>query len=149
MTDTVSSSPPRSRGVQVRNQIFVLILVALLLYFVVSYINLVLEHTALREEILQAAVDLQIVKDLGLRLERQLQYVRTDAYRETVAREQLGMARDGDRVVAIIYDGSLLTEPSFLASQPIPVDIRSLPIWQQWLTLFDLETELETTSIQP
>ena len=140
MTDTVSAPP--SRRTQIRNQIFVAILVALLLYFVVSYVYLVLEHTALREEISQAEANLQVVKELGLRLERQLQYVRTDAYRETVAREQLGMAREGDRVVAIISDGSLLNEPGFLPAVDGVVDIRSLPIWQQWLTLFNLETDL-------
>ncbi len=131
------------------NQIFVTILVALLLYFVYSYVQLVLQHTALREEIAQTTSDLQVVKELGLRLERQLQYVRTDAYKETVAREQLGMAREGDNVVAIISDGSLLNEPGFLRPVVVPVDIRSLPIWQQWLTLFNLEPDLELNSTRP
>lgn len=103
----------------------------------------------MREDISQAAIDLQVVKDLGLRLERQLQYVRTDAYRETVARERLGMARDGDQVVAIIFDGSMPTEPSFFVSGPNLVDIRDLPIWQQWMALFNLETDLESVAVQP
>ncbi len=147
MTDTVSA--PLARRTQIRNQIFVVILVALLLYFVVSYVNLVLEHTALREEIAQAQTDLQVVKELGLRLERQLQYVRTDAYKETVAREQLGMAREGDQVVAIVFDGLLLHAPGFLPAVDGVVDIRSLPIWQQWLTLFNLETDLRPETNLP
>lgn len=147
MTDTVSA--PSARRTQVRNQIFVVILVALLLYFVVSYVNLVLAHTALREEIAQAQTDLQVVKELGLRLERQLQYVRTDAYKETVAREQLGMAREGDQVVAIVFDGVLLHAPGFLPAVDGVVDVRSLPIWQQWLTLFNLETDLRPETNLP
>ncbi len=101
------------------------------------------------EEIGQTTTDLQVVKELGLRLERQLQYVRTDAYKETVAREQLGMAREGDKVVAIISDGSLLKESGLLRSTANSVDIGSLPIWQQWLTLFNFETDLGPISTRP
>ncbi len=147
MTQNVVPGRP-ARRIQVWNQIFVAILVVTLLYFVVSYVNLVLQHTALREEISQATTNLQVVKELGLRLERQLQYVRTDAYKETVAREKLGMARSGDRVVAIIADGSLSHATEFLSSAGGGEDILSLPIWRQWLLLFNLETglALETTS---
>ena len=149
MSNLVYTPQPPSRRTQIRNQIFVTILVALLLYFVYSYVHLVLQHTARREEIGQTTTDLQVVKELGLRLERQLQYVRTDAYKETVAREQLGMAREGDKVVAIISDGSLLKESGLQRSTANSVDIGSLPIWQQWLTLFNFETDLGPVSTRP
>ncbi len=148
MTHTRSSAS-LSRRIRIRNQVFVTVLVVGLLYFVVSYVSLVLEHTALREELAQATTDLQVVKELGLRLERQLQYVRTDAYNETVAREQLGMAREGDNVVAIISNGVMLHEPGFLPPVNAGVDIHALPVWQQWLTLFNLETDLVLETTRP
>ena len=86
------SVPPRaapSRPTQVRNQIFLAILVALLLFFVASYIDLVLQYGALRDEIAQATAELQNANEKSVRLEKQLQYVQTDAYKETIAREQL------------------------------------------------------------
>lgn len=130
---------PVARQIRIRNQIFVALLVAILLYFVVSYIRLVLEHGELREEVRQATADLQVSREQELRLERQLQYVRTDAYRETAAREHLGMAREGDTVVAIVSDGRVVESPVAAVATEEQVDILSLPIWQQWMALFNLE----------
>lgn len=138
------SVPPRatpSRPTQVRNQIFLAILVALLLFFVASYIDLVLQYGALRDEIAQATAELQNANEKSVRLEKQLQYVQTDAYKETIAREQLGLIRPGDVVVAVLSNASQATYSRIYAPADIEPNLLTLPIWRQWLELFNLDME--------
>lgn len=143
MASSVSSSTPRTRRSQGRNRVFLVILVVLLLFFLVSYVDLVVQNTALREEIGQAAARLQDSHERGLWLEQQLRYIQSDAYKETVARDQLGMARAGDNVFGIMTDPAAdMAIGSGLPAVPPSVGLGDLPIWQQWAQLFNLDIEL-------
>ena len=133
---------PASSSHTQRNRVFLVILVALLLFFVFSYINLVLEHTALKEEVAQSAARLNSAKERGLRLEQQLAYVKTDGFKETAAREMLGLARPGDKVFAIIPTDATQVSMAYNPPAEAVTDVRLLPVWEQWLDLFNLKVPL-------
>lgn len=126
---------------QTRNRIFLIFLVGLLLFFVASYVDLFLDHLALKAEIDTAAARLYGANERGLRLERQLQYVQTDAFKETVARDRLGMVQAGDNVFAVIVNPEETLNQAWMAPPNAP-DVRDLPVWQQWLALFNLDIEI-------
>ncbi len=134
-------APPSTSYTQ-RNRVFLVVLVALLLFFVFSYMNLVLEHTALKKEVAQATTRLDSAYERGLRLEQQLAYVQTDGYKETAAREMLGLVRPGDRVFAIIPTDAALDIYADETQGTEATDVRLLPVWQQWLDLFNLKISL-------
>ncbi len=137
----MARSVPASVSHTQRNRIFLVILVALLLFFVFSYINLVLEHTALKQQAAASAARLHDTNERGLRLEQQLAYVKTDGYKETVARE-LGLARPGDKVLAIVPADTLQASLAADMSAEAVTDVYQLPIWQQWLDLFNVKVAL-------
>ena len=138
----MTRSVPASASHTQRNRIFLVILVALLLFFVFSYINLVLEHTAFKQEVAQSTARLHSTQERGLRLEQQLAYVQTDGYKETAAREMLGLARPGDNVFAIVPTEALQVSPVMDVPAAVVTDMRGLPVWQQWLDLFNLQIPL-------
>ncbi len=138
----MTRSVPASASHTQRNRIFLVILVALLLFFVFSYINLVLEHTAFKQEVAQSTARLHSTQERGLRLEQQLAYVQTDGYKETAAREMLGLARPGDNVFAIVPTEALQVSPVMDVPAEVVTDMRGLPVWQQWLDLFNLQIPL-------
>ena len=138
----MTRSVPASASHTQRNRIFLVILVALLLFFVFSYINLVLEHTAFKQEVAQSTARLHSTQERGLRLEQQLAYVQTDGYKETAAREMLGLARPGDNVFAIVPTEALQASPVMDVPAEVVTDMRGLPVWQQWLDLFNLQIPL-------
>ena len=61
------------------------------------------------------------------RLESQLADMKDPSYVERVARDQLGMVKEGEAIVMLPQGGS---------SAGISGGERTLPVWQQWLRLF-------------
>ena len=141
MSATLPEPVPRRRH-SVRNQIFLAILFGLLIAFSVTYVQLMLERADVRAELEQASNKYAEATQRGLRLAQQLEYVKTDAYRETVARDKLGLSRDGDQVVAVILPRGYSHTGSGLLPQTQATSVLDLPIWEQWFVLFNIEIDL-------
>ena len=141
MSATLPEPVPRKRH-SVRNQIFLAILFGLLIAFSATYVQLMLERAEVRAELDRSSSKYAEATQRGLRLAQQLEYVKTDAYRETVARDKLGLSRPGDQVVAVILPRGYSHTGSGLLPQTQETSVLDLPIWEQWFALFNIEIDL-------
>lgn len=106
------------------------IVLLLCLFFAISYGARLTAKAKLEAAIQQQITRIAETKQRQVALQQQLTYVRSDAYVEEVARNQLGMIQEGDEVLIVVKGVSQsapqpLTDPA-TATQP--------PLWQEWLT---------------
>lgn len=84
---------------------------------------------------LEAAIDQQQARIVAANqrqqaLQQELAYVRSDAYVEEVARNQLGMVQEGDEVLIVVKGASQST----IQPGADPDTAGNPPLWQEWLT---------------
>lgn len=103
---------------------------AITLWMLTNFIGQLLTSAQLERRSQEVQVDIDHLEAEKRQLEQQVAYAESSAYAEQVAREQLGLARDGDIVVLPTFP-DLVPEhqapPSSVAPQPTPV-----PNWQAW-----------------
>ena len=107
-----------------------MIMMAITLWMLTNFIGQLLTSAQLERRSQEVQVDIDHLEAEKRQLEQQVAYAESSAYAEQVAREQLGLARDGDIVVLPTFP-DLVPEhqapPSSVAPQPTPV-----PNWQAW-----------------
>jgi cell division protein FtsL len=78
----------------------------------------------------QAQAEVDQIEAANARLQGQVEYAESPAYAEQVAREQLGMARDGDTVILPTFPD---ITPTVVAPTPAPLpDPTAQPNWRGW-----------------
>ena len=95
--------------------------------------QLVQEETALRSDIVR-------LREENLRLQKELKDVRGDAYVESVAREQLGLVKPGDRAIVLVGPPSAaptapVQEPTVRRAEPSERQVPTEP--GGWRKIFD------------
>lgn len=106
------------------------IVLLLCLFFAISYGARVTAKAKLEATIQQQLTRIDEAKQRQVALQQQLTYVRSDAYVEEVARNQLGMVQEGDEVL-IVVKGVSHQAPTSTAD---PATTAQPSLWQEWLT---------------
>lgn len=110
--------------------------VPLLLYALVATGQKALDNYRLNREADRLRGEVVVLRADNVRLQQQIEAARTDAAIETIAREQLGLVRPGDKPL-VLLDGDAGTpatsagQSAASASAPPPP-----PVWRQWWDLF-------------
>lgn len=107
------------------------IVLLLCLFFALSYGARLTTQANLEATIMRQTARIAEAKQRQQALQQQLAYVRSDAYVEEVARNQLGMVQKGDEVLIVVKG------VSHSAAQTQTNDASTTgkpPFWQDWLT---------------
>ncbi len=111
--------------------IMLLLTVPILAYLAFTVGSKALELYRLQESSAAIRREIQGLKDRNEALRRQMEYLRSDANVEDMARQQLGLMRPGDTAVTLLSSaqGSDAPPPSMPAREKAP---SPRPNWQQW-----------------
>ena len=107
-----------------------LIVLFLCLFFAISYGARLTAMANLASSIQQQSARIAEAKQQQQALQQQLVYVRSDAYVEEVARNQLGMVQAGDEVLIVVKG---VNQPTAQQTAD-PATAINPPLWQEWLT---------------
>jgi cell division protein FtsB len=116
-------------------QLLFLGVIAVLLFFIASYIGRDLEYRAAVAELQWWEARVSAEQARGALLQQELEWVQSDAYLEEAARRELGWVRRGDTLVVPVSVAGTPVAPSTPApavSPPAPAQ----PPWQTWRDLF-------------
>lgn len=106
------------------------IVLFLTLLFVVSYSERLATKANLEAALVEQETRLVEARQRQQALQQQLVYVRSDAYIEEAARNNLGMVQPGDELLVVI-EGKSITATAADALAPASTNER--PLWQIWL----------------
>ncbi len=107
-----------------------MIMMAITLWMLTNFIGQLLTSAQLERRSQEVQVDIDRLKAEKRQLEQQVAYAESSAYAEQVAREQLGLAREGDTVILPTFPDVIpeyQAKTPVMAPQPTPV-----PNWQGW-----------------
>lgn len=85
-----------------RNRFFLMVALLLLGYFVFSFSKGFLALHQINQELQQTQGRIQQMKEKNSQLEREIKLLQTPEYLEKLAREQLGLVREGEISVIIL-----------------------------------------------
>jgi cell division protein FtsB len=117
-----------------------LILIGFCIFFVASYTGRLRHKAEVEREISALQLRITEAEQHQQELQAELDYVNGPAYIEDVARNQLDMAKPGDKVIVVVNHGAEAAAEAAL-DEPAPegssVDRSGLdqPTWEQWLEL--------------
>lgn len=100
------------------------------LFFVVTYGERLATKANLEAALATQQARLVEVRQRQQRLQQELVYVRSDAYIEEAARNDLGMVQPGDELL-IVVEGKGVTTTA--ADTLAPTTTAEPPLWQTWL----------------
>lgn len=75
------------------------IIILISMFFIVSFIRQEFTMKRIQEEIVANEEELKILKDKNFKLQSELDSTPSDEYLEKLARERLGMVKEGEKVV--------------------------------------------------
>jgi cell division protein FtsL len=110
--------------------------VPILLYALVATGQKALDNYRLNQQADGLRAEVLALRDENIRLQQQIEDARTDTAIETIAREQLGLIKPGDKPL-VLAAGSAPDDapPPAPAAGPAPsADAR--PVWRQWWDQF-------------
>lgn len=73
------------------------------------------------------------------RMTQELEHLQSDEYIEKVAREELGLIREGDVAIIMIHPEGRASARALPVATPTPMATpaeQGIPTWQRWLSLF-------------
>lgn len=106
------------------------IVLFLTLLFVVTYGERLATKANLEAALVEQETRLVEARQRQQTLQQQLVYVRSDAYIEEAARNNLGMVQPGDELLVVIEGKSI---PATAADALAPATTNERPLWQIWL----------------
>lgn len=110
-------------------RILLAIIVSFCILFVVTYGGRLATKAYLEAAIERQTVRIAAAKQQQQALQQQLAYVRSDAYIEETARNELGMVQPGDELLVVV-EGPKHTLEASEATESAAV---APPFWQEWL----------------
>ncbi len=109
-----------------KNKLFNLIIITVCLFLIVNLSRSILELWGSGGRVEVAQKELETVQGKNLELKRKLVQVQSPQYLERIARNNLGLAKEGETVVIL---------PP--VSEAIDLKIKEeIPNWQKWLKIF-------------
>ena len=122
--------PPRVRVGQSGAVLISLGLVAISCWMLAGLIGQVLTSAQIDRQQKELRVAIARIERENADLKRNVTYAESPAYAEQVAREQLGMAREGDTVILPTFpDTQAVSATATVLPLPVP---RAQPNWQGW-----------------
>lgn len=114
------------------------VLMGFCLLFIISYTSRLVEYSRSQALLLHWEEQIDEAKERQLTLVTQHEFVYSDEYVDRIAREDLGLAKQGDKVIVVIPNAE---DTSGLAKAEVSTaeqtqNLIQMPIWQQWLELF-------------
>jgi cell division protein FtsB len=110
-----------------------LILTSLTVYFVFQFVSLVWQGKQQEQEIARGQTAIALQQEQNRRLKEELEYAESDAYVEKMARERLGMARDGEVILIPEIVVRTQTPLPAVARQPAAPAPAGVSNWRRWL----------------
>lgn len=121
-----------------RSKVFVI--VAILVFVVMAYFlsRVIHKKYEVAQEIKAIKERRELLVKENQRLQDMLAYLKTDSYQEKVARENLGLQKPGETVVAVEEKDSdvVRTEAEFLPATAAAATPAYLPIFRKWYNYF-------------
>ena len=111
--------------------------------FVYNYTMRLLEKSQVETRILAMQARIDDAKTEQYELLAMRDGLNQPEYIDQVAREKFGLAKPGDKVLVILNEPSaapVAQQVAAASADVASVDIRTLPIWQQWVVFFTTET---------
>jgi cell division protein FtsB len=106
------------------------VMVVISCWMLFGIIGQVITGSQLERQRAEAQADLARIESENARLQGEVQFAESPAYAEQVAREQLGMARDGDTVILPTFPD--VTPTAILPTpEPLPA-VTPQPNWRGW-----------------
>lgn len=143
---TAARPPERQfrRNRPVFSRLGLLFLIGLCVLFVSSYTHRLMRKAEVEREIAEWDQRIAEAERHQQELQAELDYVNSPAYIEDVARNQLDMAREGDRVIIVLAGESApeSNDSSGSAENETATSISGIPeeaTWRQWVDLLSGE----------
>jgi hypothetical protein len=119
----------------------ILMLLILSLLFVASYTGRLGSLAGIRGEIAQKEQQIADARQRQAALLDEQRYVDSKGYLDDVARGEMGMGQRDEAAVVVVKEhglesNSVGTENSTTLAAGDETEVATIPIWQQWLTLF-------------
>jgi cell division protein FtsB len=109
-----------------------LLIVASMFY---KYASAVYKDYQVETEINRLQFEIERLTENNKDLEKLIDYLDTDAYKEMVAKEELNLRRPGEIVIAI-KEGQNTTREDNLQEFTPDSEYTSIPIYQKWIKIF-------------
>lgn len=106
------------------------IVLSFCLLFAVSYGGRLATKAYLERTIAQQTARIAEAKQRQQTLQQQMAYVRSDAYVEEVARNELGLVQPGDELLVVVARPQPRVAENPVMAAPVTV---APPFWQAWL----------------
>lgn len=113
------------------------VLVVVAIFFVISFVNLVVRHAQLEQYKASVQNDIATLEAENSELRQQAEYFESPDYAERIAREQFGYARVGDVVLMPTFPERTLRTPDVSPTAPTTV-APAEPNWVDWFNLFNI-----------
>lgn len=107
------------------------LVVPLLLYALVATGQRALDNYRLNQQTEALRAEVLGLRAENIQLQQEIEQARTDTAIETIAREQLGLIRPGDRPVVLVSSAASSSPPS-APPAPAPPPAAAPPAWRQW-----------------
>jgi cell division protein FtsB len=123
-------------------RIILIFLIALCGLFVHSYTARLAEKSRVEAQIIDMQARIEEAKSEQYELLEELEALSRPDYIDRVARSKFGYAQPGDKVLMMIQEPTsspLVENVSAVAEAITSVDLRNLPVWQQWVVFFATE----------
>jgi cell division protein FtsL len=112
------------------------LVVPLLLYALVATGQRALDNYRLNQQTEALQAEVAALRAENIQLQADIEQARTDTAIETIAREQLGLIKPGDRPVVLVSSASSSSSPAppgpAAAPTPAPAPAPAAPAWRQW-----------------
>ena len=105
--------------------------VPLLLYALVATGQKAVENYQLNQQADALRAEVVNLRSHNVELQQQIEQARSDTAIETIAREQLGLIKQGDHAVVVVAQSARATQQT-AAPAPAPTPAPK-PTWRQWL----------------
>jgi cell division protein FtsL len=110
--------------------------VPLLLYALVATGQKALDNYRLNQQADGLRAEVVALRDENIRLQQQLEDARTDTAIETIAREQLGLIKPGDKPLVMAATSAPSDAPAQAPAASPPPQADPRPVWRQWWDQF-------------
>ena len=120
-------------------RVMLVILIAFCGIFMIGYASRLAKKTALEAEAVHWEGKIDQANQHHLILAAERDYVNSDAYIEKEARDELGLAKQGDELVIVVASTPTPFVPD-QAEKPVEQKKVETPNWRRWFSLFLPET---------
>ncbi|OGC81123.1 MAG: hypothetical protein A2788_00855 [Candidatus Abawacabacteria bacterium RIFCSPHIGHO2_01_FULL_46_8] len=129
-------------GKQATLKVVITVGLILAIYILFAYLQNIYKAYQIDLQIEGLQDELIVINDENNKLKRSLEYLKTPAFREKSAKEQLNLKREGEEVIILKRPAEAADDGEILTPRK-PADLQKLPNHLAWLTYFFGDTLAE------